>query len=82
MASAAIWVNTESRVLRTAAVVLTVLMGWAIVASANHLFLDMAIGGAVIALAWWAATKLEDRRSRPAPREPIAMRRRIDDLAA
>jgi hypothetical protein len=84
MASAAIWVNTESRVLRTLAVALTILMTWAIVASANHLFLDMAIGGAVIALAWWAATRYEDRRSRPAPREPIAWQRHIDefDLAA
>ncbi|MEX1103520.1 MAG: phosphatase PAP2 family protein [Dehalococcoidia bacterium] len=80
MASAAIWVNTESRLLRTAAVALTVLMSWAIVASANHLFLDMAIGGAVIALAWWAATKIEARASRPAPREPIAMRRGVDEL--
>jgi predicted PurR-regulated permease PerM len=79
-------VNTESRVLRTLAVALTILMTWAIVASANHLFLDMAIGGAVIALSWWAASKVEERQSRPAPREPIPMRarveERIEDLAA
>jgi hypothetical protein len=86
MASAAIWVNYQSRLLRTAAVFLTLLMTWAIVASANHLFLDMAIGGAVIALSWWAASKVEERQSRPAPREPIPMRarveERIEDLAA
>ncbi len=63
MASAMIWVNTSGRGLRLAAVALTVLMSWAIVASANHLFIDMAIGGAVIAVAWWAASRLETIRS-------------------
>jgi hypothetical protein len=62
MASAAIWVNTGSRPLRTVAVLLTVVMTWAIVASANHLFIDMALGGAVVALAWWAAPLLAARR--------------------
>jgi len=62
MASAAIWVNTGSRSLRTVAVLLTVVMTWAIVASANHLFIDMALGGAVVAIAWWAALRLEARR--------------------
>ena len=57
MASAAIWVNTESRALRTFAVLLTVVMTWAIVASANHLFVDMALGGAVVAIAWLAAAR-------------------------
>lgn len=74
MASAAIWVNTGSRIVRALAVALTVLMTWAIVASANHLFLDMALGGLVIAISWWVATRIEDRQSRPLPREPIAMR--------
>jgi len=58
MASAAIWVNTGSRTLRTLAVLLTVVMTWAIVASANHLFVDMALGGAVVAIAWWAALRM------------------------
>lgn len=62
MASAAIWVNTESRALRTLAVLLTVVMTWAIVASANHLFVDMALGGLVVAIAWWGALRLEARR--------------------
>ena len=66
MASAMIWVNTESRVLRGAAIALTVLMTWAIVASANHLFIDMAIGGAVIAIAWSAASRLACLQSAPA----------------
>jgi hypothetical protein len=62
MASAAIWVNTESRTLRTLAVLLTVVMTWAIVASANHLFVDMALGGAVVAIAWWGANRMAVRR--------------------
>jgi hypothetical protein len=83
MASAAIWVNTGSRIVRALAVALTVLMTWAIVACANHLFLDMALGGLVIAISWWVATRIEDRQSRPLPREPIAMRRAHPrDLAA
>jgi hypothetical protein len=72
MASAAIWVNTRSVTLRTAAVTLTVIMTWAIVASANHLFIDMVLGGLVIVVSWWIAQRLEQRR-RPA-NEPIAMR--------
>ena len=64
MASAAIWVNTSSRALRTVAFALKVLMTCAIVASANLLFIDMAIGGAVIAMAWWAASRFEEMRSR------------------
>lgn len=68
MASAAIWVNTGSRSLRTVAVILSVVMTWAIVASANHLFIDMALGGAVIALSWWLATRIEARKQeQPAP---------------
>jgi hypothetical protein len=72
MASAAIWVNTRSVTLRTAAVTLTVIMTWAIVASANHLFIDMVLGGLVIVVSWWIAQRLEQRR-RPA-NEPIAIR--------
>jgi len=65
MASAAVWVNTRSVTLRAAAVALTVVMTWAIVASANHLFFDMALGGLVIIVSWQVAKRLE-RRSEPA----------------
>lgn len=68
LASAAIWINTESRFLRAVAVVLTVAMSWAIVASANHLFIDMALGGLVVAISWYIAAKLDAlRQSRNAP---------------
>lgn len=71
MASAAIWVNTSSRWLRIAAVALSVVMTWAIVASANHLFIDMALGGAVVAFSWWLASRIESRRAAQAAPEMI-----------
>src|SRR5215208_3283311 len=58
LASAAIWVNTRSRALRSVAVLLSVAMTWAIVASANHFFLDMALGGLVVAVSWSVAARL------------------------
>ncbi len=63
LAAAAIWVNTRSRALRALAVALSVAMTWAIVASANHLFIDMVLGGAVIAVSWLVARWLSRRRS-------------------
>ena len=80
MASAAMWVNTRSVVLRTAAVTLTVVMTWAIVASANHLFIDMALGGLVIAVSWWLATRLVRREHRSGTNEPIALRAAPESL--
>jgi PAP2 superfamily len=67
LASAAIWVNTTSRVLRFAAVAASLVMSWAIVASANHFFIDMALGGLVVALSWYIARRLERRHHSPAP---------------
>lgn len=71
MASAAIWVNTASRSLRIVAVLLSVVMTWAIVASANHLFIDMALGGAVVAFSWRFASRLESRKQSPPVPEAI-----------
>lgn len=58
LASAALWINTRNLALRAAAVLLSAGMTWAIVASANHLFLDMALGGLVIAVSWAIARRL------------------------
>jgi hypothetical protein len=58
LSAAAIWINTSSRTLRFLATALTVLMTWAIVASANHLFVDMALGGIVIGISWALARRL------------------------
>ena len=73
MAFAAVWVNTQSRLVRGLSLALTLLMTWAIVASANHLFIDMALGGAVIAVAWYAALHIERRTARRTVREPLAL---------
>ena len=80
MASAAIWVNTRSATLRTLALGLTVVMTWAIVASANHLFVDMALGGLVIVASWWIANRLEARAARQV--EPFALPRAPEFEAA
>lgn len=63
LASAAIWTTTRNPFARTTAVGLTLLMTWAIVASANHLFIDMALGGLVIAASWWLAPRITKVRS-------------------
>ena len=58
LAAAAIWFHTDNRFAKAGAVGLTVLMTWAIVASANHLFIDMALGGLVILVSWKLASRL------------------------
>jgi hypothetical protein len=73
LAAAAIWTTTRNPYGRALGLGLTVLMTWAIVASANHLFIDMALGGLVIAASWWIAGRIGDattlmgRRAAPAP---------------
>jgi hypothetical protein len=77
LAAAAIWTTTRNPFGRTLAVSLTVLMTWAIVASANHLFIDMALGGLVIVASWWLAgryveaRRLVARRRAPAAPAPV-----------
>jgi hypothetical protein len=85
LASAAIWVNTESRALRGVAVVLAIAMSWSIVASANHFFIDMVLGGLVIAVAWYIAAKLHAlriSRNAPPPATITALPLREDRRAA
>lgn len=72
MASAAIWVNSRNVILRSMALALTFVMTWAIVASANHLFIDMALGGLVIIASWRLAKRLDGERDDE--REPVAIR--------
>jgi hypothetical protein len=52
LASAAIWVNTSSRLIRIAAVSMSVVMWWAVTVTGNHYFLDMFAGGLVVAFSW------------------------------
>lgn len=75
MVSAAIWVNTSSRTLRALALLLSVVMAWAIVASANHLFIDMVLGGAVVWVSWRFASLLGSRgQLSNAEGEPVALK--------
>ena len=48
----AAWFNTRNWVIRSLAVAVTLLMFWAIVVTANHLFVDLVLGVAVVLLSW------------------------------
>lgn len=56
LSAAAIWINTRQRSARIAAVLLCVVMFWAITVTANHYFFDMAMGAAVVAFSWWVVS--------------------------
>jgi len=71
LASLALWVNTRSRVLRTVAVALSGLMTWAIIASANHYFMDMALGGLVFGASWFIAGRLRGSAAAPGRLVPL-----------
>lgn len=52
LATLAIWVNTDRRAVRAAAVAMSIVMFWAITVTGNHYFFDMIFGAAVVALSW------------------------------
>lgn len=66
LSAMAVWTNTISRVLRTTAALLVTGMSWAIVATANHLLIDMVLGGLVIVLSWWIVQRFLPQADRPA----------------
>jgi hypothetical protein len=86
LASAAIWVNTRSPWIRAGAVMMSVVMWWAVTVTGNHFFFDMFFGGVVIALSWllvaWLSSEPMRRRyqrlSDPmlAPARSLVRRRR------
>jgi hypothetical protein len=69
LASAVMWQNSRNIVVRVAAVLLSIVMAWAIVASANHFFIDMALGGVIVGVSWALARLLHGwhMRRRPVP---------------
>ncbi len=71
LASAALWVNSRNFWVRFLAVALSLVMSWAIVASANHFFIDMLMGGLIIAVSWYLARRIEQQRARR-QRVPVA----------
>lgn len=70
LASAAMWMNSRRFWVRALAVFLSLIMTWAIIASANHFWVDMALGGLVVAISW-AIARYVQRRQRAAGRSPV-----------
>ncbi len=62
LASAGIWMNTRNVWARGVAVLLSVVMTWAIIASANHFWVDMALGGLVVAISWAIARYIQRKK--------------------
>jgi hypothetical protein len=52
LASAALWITTSSRLVRAIAVLMSILMWWAVTVTGNHFFFDMIMGGLVVGFAW------------------------------
>ena len=79
LASAAIWVNTASRLIRIGAVSMSVVMWWAVTVTGNHYFLDMIAGGFVVAFSWAFVAFLSSElvRTRLMLLLPGAIRKRI-----
>ena len=62
LSSASIWVNTNRRSVRAAAVIMSVLMWWAVTVTGNHYFFDMIMGGVVVAVSWVLVAALSQVR--------------------
>ena len=56
--SAAIWANTRRKSIRTAAVLMSAAMWWAVTVTGNHYFFDMIMGGVVVAVSWFLVSWL------------------------
>ena len=52
LASAAIWTNTRIPWARVVAVLMSVLMWWAVTVTGNHFFFDMIMGAVVVGASW------------------------------
>lgn len=76
LSSAAIWVNTTNRWIRTGAVIMSVVMWWAVTVTGNHYFFDMAMGGIVVFLSWLLVASIQRRRERR-PAEAFAESRPV-----
>jgi len=63
LASAAIWVETRNPFGRLLAAVLLLAMVWASAATANHLFVDMVLGGLAVGVSWVVARRISRRLS-------------------
>jgi hypothetical protein len=61
LASVAIWAETRNPFGRLFAAGLLVAMAWASAATANHLFIDMALGGLAVGVSWGVARRISRR---------------------
>jgi hypothetical protein len=75
LASAAMWVNTERKLVRAGAVLMSVVMGWAITVTGNHYFFDMIFGAIVVGFAWMLVSALPEGSFVEAFRRLFAARR-------
>jgi hypothetical protein len=57
LSSMGLWLATRRWYWRVLAVVPTPLIAWASAATANHLFIDMVIGIAIVVACWWLAAR-------------------------
>ncbi|MGI8925431.1 MAG: phosphatase PAP2 family protein [Tepidiformaceae bacterium] len=71
LASVAIWVNTTRRAVRAGAVLMSVLMWWAVTVTGNHYFFDMIMGGIVVAASWMFVAALSHVPFRRILRAPL-----------
>ena len=76
LSSMAIWVNTESRYVRAGAVMMSVLMWWAVTVTGNHYFFDMVMGGVVVILSWIFVGAMGDVHLRDLPLQSLTQIRR------
>ncbi len=78
LSSMAVWYNTTSRVVRGFAVLMSVVMWWAVTVTGNHYFFDMVMGGVVVVLSWMFVSGLGDVHLRDtwAPVQRVIARRR------
>ena len=59
--TAAVWANTRNKWLWILAFLMSAIMGWAIVATANHLIIDMVVGLIVLVGSWYVALRIQWR---------------------
>ncbi|HML97822.1 MAG TPA: phosphatase PAP2 family protein [Tepidiformaceae bacterium] len=60
LSSMAVWHNTASRAVRGFAILMSVVMWWAVTVTGNHYFFDMVMGGVVVVLSWMFVSGLGD----------------------
>ncbi len=67
LSSMAVWTNTTRKSIRGLAILMSVLMWWAVTVTGNHYFFDMAMGGAVVVLSWMFVGAMGDVHLRALP---------------